>query len=135
LDEIRKFRSLLASVAKVQLDTKSTATVSNKKQVVSSSITAKKGILTESHHNYQSITRQSLSPVPDFTITNQWEQEMLNKYQELFNFPLDPTINDRTIILLVLAYQMNAFRCWCEIGEGALAKVDITKCYIGFNNR
>lgn len=48
---------------------------------------------------------------------------MLNKYADLFQFPIKPNINDRTMILLILAYQMNAIRCWCELQEGALAKV------------
>lgn len=129
MDEIRKFRSLLASVAKVQLDS-TKSPVTNKKQLNNpptsgTATTLNKGILTETQHNYQSITsRQSLSPAPpEFSNTTQWEQDMLNKYQDLFHFPLDTTINDRTMILLVLAYQMNTLRCWCEIGEGALAKV------------
>lgn len=56
-------------------------------------------------------------------MSNQWEEEMLIKYQDLFQFPLDQSINDRTMILLVLAYQMNTIRCWCEIHDGALSKV------------
>lgn len=82
-----------------------------------------KGFLTESPKNHQPTARQSLSPVPDSFISSQWEEEMLIKYRDLFYFPLDQTINDRTMILLVLAYQMNALRCWCEINEGALTKV------------
>lgn len=57
-------------------------------------------------------------------ISNEWEQEMINKYQDLFQFPLDPTIDDPTTILLVLAYQMNTIRCFCEMKGGALAKVN-----------
>lgn len=61
--------------------------------------------------------------MPESFITNQWEEEMLSKYQDLFQFPLDTSINDRTMILLVLAYQMNSIRSWCELGDGVLAKV------------
>ncbi|KAI9268423.1 hypothetical protein EDC94DRAFT_514246, partial [Helicostylum pulchrum] len=114
LDEIRKFRSLLASVAKVQLDTKPTLHKLN--------ATVNKGVLTETPENCQPKSKRSFSPVPESFITTQWEEEMLHKYQDLFQFPLDKTINDRTMVLLVLAYQMNTLRCWCEVNEGALAK-------------
>lgn len=115
MDEIRKFRSLLASVAKVQLDTKPTLHKLN--------ATVNKSVLTETTENCQAKSKRSFSPVPESFITTQWEEEMLHKYQDLFQFPLDKTINDRTMILLVLAYQMNTLRCWCEVNEGALAKV------------
>lgn len=132
LDEIRKFRSLLASVAKVSLDNKTTVKppVNARSPTTNTTTTSSvitKGFLTESPRNHQaattSTTRQSLSPVPDSLVSSQWEEEMLIKYRDLFYFPLDQTINDRTMILLVLAYQMNALRCWCEINEGALTKV------------
>lgn len=82
-----------------------------------------KGVLTETPENCQPKSKRSFSPVPESFITTQWEEEMLHKYQDLFQFPLDKTINDRTMVLLVLAYQMNTLRCWCEVNEGALAKV------------
>ncbi|KAI7873953.1 uncharacterized protein EV154DRAFT_430519 [Mucor mucedo] len=115
LDELRKFRSVLASVAKVQLDSK--LTVDNKSKTI-----PKKRVLAETQDNNQSTYKRSFSPVPDSMIGNQWEQEMLYKYQDLFQFPYDTSINDRTMVLLVLAYQMNALRCWCEVGDNALAK-------------
>lgn len=123
LDEIRKFRSLLASVAKVPLDNKTTVKQVNARSPTTTSPTTK-GFLTESPRNHQATTttRHSLSPVPDSLVSNQWEEEMLLKYRDLFYFPLDLTINDRTMLLLILAYQMNALRCWCEINEGALTK-------------
>jgi hypothetical protein len=120
LDEIRKFRSLLASVAKVQLSDANTFKSTTTKKSVAS--TTMKSILTETSNNYQSRT---LPDVPEFIVRNQWEDDMLNKYQDLLVFPLDKSINDRTMILLVLAYQMNTIRCWCEIGDGALAKVSL----------
>lgn len=112
---MRKFRSVLASVAKVQLDSK--LTVDNKQSTI-----PKKRVLAETQDNNQSTYKRSFLPVPNSMIGNQWEQEMLYKYQDLFQFPYDTTINDRTMILLVLAYQMNALRCWCEASDGALAK-------------
>ncbi|KAI9473968.1 MAG: hypothetical protein EXX96DRAFT_596881 [Benjaminiella poitrasii] len=118
LDEIQKFRLLLASVAKVQLDAKKPATVIQK-------ATAVKNVLTESSRNNQSqvVAMASTTPVvPESIIKSQWEDGMLTKYQDLFQFPLDPSLKDRTIILLVLAYQMNTLRCWCEINEGVLSK-------------
>lgn len=70
-------------------------------------------------------TAQSLSSdtVPANVINSQWEKDMLNKYDSLFQFPLDNTINDRTMILLILAYQMNAVLCFCEAKDGSIAKV------------
>ncbi|KAI7907854.1 uncharacterized protein BX663DRAFT_425176 [Cokeromyces recurvatus] len=119
LDEIVKFRLLLASVAKVQLDAKKPITVIQK---AASPI---KSVLTESprNHQLQTVAMASTIPVvPDSIIKTQWEDDMLVKYQDLFQFPLDPNLKDRTIILLVLAYQMNTLRCWCEIGDGSLSK-------------
>ena len=113
---MRKFRSVLASAAKISLENKSSV------KSASSSPLITKGILTESANNQQTSARPLFSPVPESLITNQWEEDMLHKYQQLFQFPLDPSIMDRTMILLVLAYQMNTIRCWCEIGEGALSK-------------
>lgn len=55
-----------------------------------------------------------------------WEEEMIVKYADLFTFPLDTTINDRSMILLVLAYQMSAIRSWCDINDGTLIKVRVT---------
>lgn len=52
-----------------------------------------------------------------YTLT-QKEQLMLQKYGDLFTFPLDSSINDRSTILLILAYQMNALRCWTDIADG-----------------
>jgi hypothetical protein len=52
-----------------------------------------------------------------------WEEEMIVKYADLFTFPLDTTINDRSMILLVLAYQINAIRSWCDINDGIMIKV------------
>lgn len=52
-----------------------------------------------------------------YTLT-QKEQVMLQKYGDLFTFPLDSTINDRSTILLILAYQMNTLRCWTDIADG-----------------
>lgn len=74
-------------------------------------------------------TAQSLSSdtVPANVINSQWEKDMLNKYDSLFQFPLDNTINDRTMILLILAYQMNAVLCFCEAKDGSIAKVQDIK--------
>lgn len=111
----------MASVAKVQLpDSSKSPTTKKTLQQLQQSPTPMKGVLTESCNNYQP---RSPPNVPEFTIKNQWEDDMLNKYQDLFLFPLDKSVNDRTMILLVLAYQMNTIRCWCELGDGALAKV------------
>lgn len=112
MDELKKFRSLLGSVVKVQLESKAT-----------NDSTSKVFPIKRSRKEDQSaIQKESFLPIPSSIIGNQWEQEMLTKYQDLFQFPFDATINDHTMILLVLAYQMNALRSWCEVGDGALAK-------------
>lgn len=114
---------MLASVAKVQLsDSNSLKTSAAKKPSSQQSQATIKGVLTESPSNYQP---RSPPHLPDLSIKNQWEDDMLNKYQDLFIFPLDKSINDRTMILLVLAYQMNTIRCWCELADSSLAKVYI----------
>ncbi|KAG1470681.1 hypothetical protein G6F56_002539 [Rhizopus delemar] len=101
LYELVKFRLLLASVVKVSL-------VKQKKTTLPVSGNASR--------------ETSDNRIPKDMISNEWEQEMINKYQDLFQFPLDPTIDDPTTILLVLAYQMNTIRCFCEMKGGALAK-------------
>ncbi|CAO3592351.1 unnamed protein product [Absidia cylindrospora] len=50
------------------------------------------------------------------------ELDMIQQYGDLFALPLDITINDRSLILLVLAYQMNVIRSWCDINSGVLVK-------------
>ncbi|ORZ02602.1 hypothetical protein BCR43DRAFT_15849 [Syncephalastrum racemosum] len=52
----------------------------------------------------------------------QWEDDTIRKYGDLFIFPLDTTIVDRSMILLVLSYQMNLLRSWSAINRGALLK-------------
>lgn len=125
MDELLKFRSLLASVAKVELNSSSKA---NDKSSSTKSTVPMKGVLTESFNNQpSSTTRQNIAPEP--IIKNQWEDDMLNRYTDLFQFPIKSNINDRTMILLILAYQMNTIRCWCELQDGALAKVKISSMH------
>jgi hypothetical protein len=52
-----------------------------------------------------------------------WEETMIHKYADLFTLPVDAALNERSMILLVLAYQMNVIRCWCSIYGGAMIKV------------
>lgn len=52
-----------------------------------------------------------------------WEKTMIRKYADLFTLPLDAALKERSMILLVLAYQMNVIRCWCSIYGGAMIKV------------
>ncbi|KAI8366591.1 hypothetical protein BD560DRAFT_331947 [Blakeslea trispora] len=112
IDELRKFRVLLAGIAKVQLNPKSTVIVIDNRQ--------RRGVLTES--NCCVSQPKTTSDIPESMIQSQWEQDMLKDCQDLFQFPLDTSINDRTMMLLVLAYQMNTIRSWCEIKEGSLVK-------------
>ncbi|KAL9542009.1 hypothetical protein MBANPS3_008825 [Mucor bainieri] len=120
LDELVKFRLVLASVAKVELTSSSSSSSSSPSKVAISKATSQpiKGVLTESFNKQPASSTRSTATVP----SDQWEDNALNKYADLFQFPLKPNINDRTMILLILAYQMNAIRCWCELQDGALAK-------------
>jgi hypothetical protein len=52
-----------------------------------------------------------------------WEETMIHKYADLFTLPVDAALNERSMVLLVLAYQMNVIRCWCSIYGGAMIKV------------
>ncbi|SAL96545.1 hypothetical protein [Absidia glauca] len=51
-----------------------------------------------------------------------WEETMIHKYADLFTLPIDAALNERSMVLLVLAYQMNVIRCWCSIYGGAMIK-------------
>lgn len=121
LDELLKFRLVLASVAKVELASSTQKATAGKSSSSSFTTTQPmKGVLTESFNQQPASTTAAASaPI----IASQWEDDVLNKYADLFQFPIKPNINDRTMILLILAYQMNAIRCWCELQDGALAKV------------
>jgi hypothetical protein len=93
-----------------------------------------KGVLTETPNQQGSLVGVSLGPSSDGIVLvggrpssmTSWEEEMIVKYADLFTFPLDTTINDRSMILLVLAYQMSAIRSWCDINDGTLIKVRVT---------
>ncbi|ORZ20231.1 hypothetical protein BCR42DRAFT_204087 [Absidia repens] len=50
------------------------------------------------------------------------ELEMIQQYGDLFTLPLDINVSDRSLILLVLAYQMNVIRSWCDINHGVMIK-------------
>lgn len=118
LDELLKFRLVLASVAKVELASSAPKAIAGKPYTAATQPT--KGVLTESFNKQPTSTTAAASePI----IASQWEDDVLAKYADLFQFPIKPNINDRTMILLILAYQMNAIRCWCELQDGALAKV------------
>ncbi|KAI8979431.1 hypothetical protein BDF20DRAFT_819110 [Mycotypha africana] len=88
LEEIRKFRIILADVVQVRLCCNS--------------------------------SQQEIDLNVDTQKNN--PKIIFNKYQELFSFPLDSTSRDHTTILLVLSFQMNALRCWCQMHNGALKK-------------
>ncbi|GAN04654.1 conserved hypothetical protein [Mucor ambiguus] len=128
LDELVKFRLVLASVAKVELaGTSSKVSTGKSSSTTTAAVTQPmKGVLTESFNKQPSSKTRSTTTAATVTsepiIANQWEDDILNKYADLFQFPIKPNINDRTMILLILAYQMNAIRCWCELQDGALAK-------------
>ncbi|KAI8890028.1 hypothetical protein K501DRAFT_169714 [Backusella circina FSU 941] len=121
LEELVKFQDILASLTKVRLkrDTKK----DNQDRTVRCS---SRGFLTES----QNIQRDPATPTPSQEPSskpapiNQWEDDMLNKYEVLFQFPNDEDnkTKDKTIVLLVLAYQMNAIRCLCGIKDRSLSK-------------
>ena len=74
--------------------------------------------------------QQTSSSIPAMTgelahPNSPWEDNMLQKYGDLFALPLDKSINDTTTVLLVLAYQMNTIRSWTDIAEGSLLGVNI----------
>lgn len=106
---------------KVTLENNKSSQNDGKAAKVGPSLTGLSSALRDSSNT----TAQSLSSdtVPANVINSQWEKDMLNKYDSLFQFPLDNTINDRTMILLILAYQMNAVLCFCEAKDGSIAKV------------
>ncbi|CAO3592950.1 unnamed protein product [Absidia cylindrospora] len=95
-----------------------------------------KSVLTESPNQQRTMAMssgtgqsQSSSSVPELVFVggrpsfmSSWEEEMIQKYADLFTFPLDTTINDRNVILLVLAYQMNVIRSWCDMNDGSMIK-------------
>lgn len=111
MDELKKLRSQLASLAQIQLIPCKAITAKIKPA------STKKNVLAESNVN------QTNPPPPVMTFKTQWESDMINKYQDLFQFPSSPNMKDKTIILLVIAYQMNVIRCWSELKDGSLAKV------------
>ncbi|KAI8376402.1 uncharacterized protein BYT42DRAFT_498144 [Radiomyces spectabilis] len=125
LEELRKFRTNLANIANVQFD--SHPPMSSKSKLVSpvsASPRASKGVLTEMLNRGNDDLRMTVSDtwMGKHGHMSSWDDDMLQKYGDLFNFPLDPSINNPTMILLVLAYQMNSLRCWCDIKDGALLK-------------
>lgn len=131
LDELVKFRLVLASVAKVELNNNSAfskASTASKSPSPTTTTQPLKGVLTESFNKQPSFSNNSTRSSSAAAVTSapiiasQWEDDVLSKYADLFQFPIKPNINDRTMILLILAYQMNAIRCWCELEDGALAK-------------
>lgn len=116
---------------KVSLSSSKSSKDNNKSIKTASSISGHLSALRESSTNTIG-NSLSNSIVPEVIISNQWEQDTINKYHDLFQFPLDTTVNDRTMILLVLAYQMNCIRCFCELKDGALAKVNNLNLNIWF---
>ncbi|KAI8341774.1 peptidase family C50-domain-containing protein [Chlamydoabsidia padenii] len=58
----------------------------------------------------------------DLPSMSSWEETTIQKYADLFVFPMDADMNERSLILLVLAYQMNAIRSWCGINGGTMIK-------------
>jgi hypothetical protein len=76
-------------------------------------------------HADTSTSRQS--PAPEFdhclSMISPSEAEMIMNYGDMFTLPLDVNINDHSLILLVLACQMNVIRSWCEINNGVMVKV------------
>lgn len=113
-----KFQDILASLTKVQLKRDTT------KKEGDRAVRSNRGFLTESQNNQRESPTPTHSngaskPAPD----SQWEDNMLKKYEILFQFPIDSSnMTDTTIVLLVLAYQMNAIRCWCGIKDKSLSK-------------
>ncbi|KAI8093676.1 uncharacterized protein BX664DRAFT_365071 [Halteromyces radiatus] len=151
LEELRKFRYHLASMERIQLDKTLTLnlttgsltvtqqrTFDTKEYSLSTSPTGSsdennKDDQKESTHQHRLKTtpptspNRSLSPELVFvggkpTSMSSWEEEMIQKYADLFTFPLNTNINDRSMILLVLAYQMNVIRSWCDVNDGILIK-------------
>ncbi|RUS29007.1 peptidase family C50-domain-containing protein [Jimgerdemannia flammicorona] len=45
-----------------------------------------------------------------------------DKYKPLFSFPLEAELTDQATLLLILACQLNALRCWLELEKGTFIK-------------
>ncbi|KAI8988793.1 hypothetical protein BDB01DRAFT_719148 [Pilobolus umbonatus] len=116
LEEMIKFRSLVASAAKVSLDLKLSTLQDNDTSL------SPRNILNNRNRNIDISSPRLNSIIPDSLITNQWENTMLKKYQELFYFPFQPAVNNRAVILLILNYQISTMKCWLGLNEGRLLK-------------
>lgn len=106
---MKKMRSKLATHAKVQLKPASARTA------------------------LQEVIKRDTEPASTLLKT-QWEDDMINKYQDLFQFPLNTDVTNQDIMLLVLSYQMNTIRCWCALKNGALAKVNNHTCLVVYTD-
>ncbi|KAI8335104.1 hypothetical protein BC941DRAFT_356064 [Chlamydoabsidia padenii] len=119
LEELRKFRIHLASIERIQLDKNLTLNLTteypNHQQTMGSLIGHQ-----QQQQQSSEVTVVLVGGRPS-SMTS-WEEDMILKYADLFTFPLDPKTNDRSIILLVLAYQMSVIRSWCDINDGVMVK-------------
>ena len=128
MDELCALKASLIKVTKLGEDTKHDNKMAKTKEMESP---RRRGFLTESPNRGNETVHTPgggslsapTSPLRTFETSIQYtltqkEQLMLQKYGDLFTFPLDSSINDRSTILLILAYQMNALRCWTDIADG-----------------
>ncbi|KAI9244466.1 hypothetical protein BDA99DRAFT_448446 [Phascolomyces articulosus] len=141
LDELVKLRTSLAHSVNITTENTRVTTTSTTsvitdmtsmkpKEHLSTGSPPRRGFLTESPNRLSDTEMMFQSPVVTRTIpstellpaNSPWEDNMLQKYGDLFTLPLDKTINDTTTVLLILAYQMNTIRSWTDVAEGSLLR-------------
>jgi len=54
------------------------------------------------------------------------DTSICDPYRPLFCFPAEADIADQAALLLIMACQANALRCWIKLKKGALIKVKTT---------
>ncbi|ORX55552.1 hypothetical protein DM01DRAFT_1285702 [Hesseltinella vesiculosa] len=130
LDELRRFRCQLADLANVPLEQTLTLNLRQGTTTTNKSLNCNDSniSLPVAPKNAKDVSpsKQRRTEVifagGRLSTMSSTDEDMLTKYADLFTFPMEARINDKSMVLLILAYQMNAIRAWCDIHDGTLLK-------------